>query len=340
MIEYMVRASVLDGYRELVASLDGDANALLSASGVTTAPLQADDWIAYSSFLTLLELSAKTLNCQHFGLLLSREQGINVLGPVGFVMAQAPDIRTALAELSKYFAHHNQGAYINLTVDDGLARWSFESRIGHAFPTIQQSDLAMGIGINIMSLLCGSQWAPKAAYSTRSRPENIRPFRELLRCPIYYDWEGSWVTFNADILDLKISQADSNLHRILKDHLALVAQSYPNNYSDQIKHLIQQAILTGDCSVDSVASYLSITKRTLQRRLKANGASYRDLLEDVRVNMAKRYLKESSSSITALSDMLGYSEVSAFSNAFKISTGESPRAWVHKQHSSEPLALL
>ena len=98
-------------------------------------------------------------------------------------------------------------------------------------------------------------------------------------------------------------------------------------YPDQILYLIRQALMTGDCSVERVAGYLSVTPRTLQRRLKSEGTSYKTLLEDVRYNIATRYLLDSRASLTILADMLGYSELAAFSNAFKTKTGLSPRQW-------------
>jgi AraC-like DNA-binding protein len=61
--------------------------------------------------------------------------------------------------------------------------------------------------------------------------------------------------------------------------------------------------------------------------LKTADTAYKELLEEVRFDMATRYLVDSSSPLSVLADMLGYSELSAFSNAFKLKTGMSPRAW-------------
>ena len=327
MAEYLVRASGLEGFNELVTELGGDADNLRQASGLPAAPLQADDWISYRAFLTLLESTATELDCPHFGLLLSRQQGINILGTVGFVMREAPDVITALAELSKYFALHNQGADITLQVEGGSAQLAFQSKMPGHIPMAQQMDLVLGVGLNIMRLLCGSQWNPQAAYLTHATPENRKPYRALFDCPLHFDAEASMMIFDAGILKMKLSEADGQLHKILQEHLALVKLNYPDSYAAQIKHLIRQALLTGDCSVDRVAGYLSITKRTLQRQLKAEETAYKTLLEEVRFDVATRYLTDSRSSLSLLAEMLGYSELSAFSNAFKQKTGLSPRQW-------------
>ena len=57
----------------------------------------------------------------HFGLHLSRRQGIGMLGDIGHVIQQAPDLRTALRQLSTYLGYHNQGATLTLKVEDNIA---------------------------------------------------------------------------------------------------------------------------------------------------------------------------------------------------------------------------
>ena len=327
MSDYLVRASALEGYDRLVSELGGDPAALRAAAGIQPAPVPHDSWIPYRNFCALLEDSARVLRCSHFGLSLSRYQDISILGTVGFVMREAPDVMTALSELSKYFALHNQGGEVNLSVEAGVACLSFDPKLSGSVRMEQQLDLVLGIGLNIMRLLCGANWNPGAAYITHPEPEDRTPFRKVFDCPIFFDAERGMFTFPEDTLAQTISNADSELHRVLEEHLAMIKLSYPDSYPDQIRYLIRQALMTGDCSIERVAAYLSITTRTLQRRLKSEGTSYKALLEDVRFNIATRYLLDSRAPLTTLADMLGYSELAAFSNAFKSKTGVSPRQW-------------
>jgi AraC-like DNA-binding protein len=73
-----------------------------------------------------------------------------------------------------------------------------------------------------------------------------------------------------------------------------------------------------------VAKRLAMSERTLQRRLAEAGTSYVDLLSEVRSDLAKDYLKSSRTSLTEIAWLLGFSEQSAFSRAFKRWTGSSP----------------
>ncbi|GAB5452793.1 MAG: AraC family transcriptional regulator [Halioglobus sp.] len=325
--DYLVRASALEGFDRLVQELGGDPSALRRAAGIAPGAIPYDSWISYSAFLTLLENSARTLECPHFGLSLSRYQDIGILGSVGFVMRESPDVATALGELSRYFTLHNQGGEVHLAQQGATASLSFEPKMPGSIRTTQQIDLILGMGLKIMRLLCGAQWCPTTVYVTHQEPADRAPLRKLLDCPIVFNAEMCMFTFPQSTLAQKISNADSDLHRVLAQHLSTIRQRFPDSYPDQIRYLIRQALLTGDCSIERVAGYLSITKRTLQRRLRAEGTSYKALLEEVRFNVASRYLLESDASLTSLADMLGYSELSAFSNAFKNQTGLSPRRW-------------
>jgi AraC-like DNA-binding protein len=327
MNEYLVRASALEGFAETVMALGGDPAALLSAVGIPADSKDPEAWLPYSALLRLLELAAVETGCPHFGLELSRQQGPRILGTVGFVMQQAPDVGTALAELSRHFAFHNQGADVSLQVKDGVALLGFHVKDTSSVGSRQQYDLSVGVGINILRLLCGPQWTPRGVYFVHSEPEDLRPFRALLRCPLHFDWDTNMMSFDAGILQQPISQANEQLHRILEQHLIQLKQQFPDNLSAQISHLIRQALLTGDCSIERVSSYLSINKRTLQRQLKSAGTSYKELLENVRFDMATRYLLDSNGSLTNLADMLCYAELSAFSNAFKQRFKRSPRQW-------------
>ena len=331
MTDYLVRASSLQGIRSTVEELGGDTDALLARTGLTGAELEPDSWVSYRSFLLLLEEAARVTECPYFGLRLSRHQDIGILGAVGFVMQQAPDLRTALQELAIHFAHHNQGATLSLKIEEGLAYWIFNCKLEGFAPMRQQGDLAAGIGIDIMRLLCNPQWSPNALYLPHAPPADVRPYKARFGCPILFNWDSMMMVFDAALLDKPIHEANPQLHRLLEEHLRHLQLNSSEDYCGQIRHLIQQAMSTGDCSIEKVAGFLAINKRTLQRQLKEHGTSYKQLLEEVRFNMARRYLSESSGSLTTLADMLCYSELSVFSNAFRRYHGVSAREWKKQQ---------
>lgn len=333
MADYMVRAAALLGMRTTIEELGGNADALLQEVGLSDAELDPESWISYNSFLQLLENAALSTGCQHFGLQLSRHQDIGILGTLGFIIQQAPDLRTALRELTTHFSHHNQGAEVSLNVEGNTAQWRFTCKLEGKLPISQQADQVAGIGVGLIRLLLKPSWSPNAVYSSHAPPQDTRPFKKYFNCPVFFNWDSSYLTFDAAILDSPISESNPQLLRVLQQHLHMMQSKFPNDYCGQIRYLIQQAMNTGDCSIDRVANSLAINKRTLQRQLKTHNTNYKDLLEEVRFDIARGYLLESGGSLTALADMLCYSELSAFSNAFRQRHNVSPREW-KKQHAA------
>jgi AraC-like DNA-binding protein len=74
-----------------------------------------------------------------------------------------------------------------------------------------------------------------------------------------------------------------------------------------------------------IARRLGVSKRTLTRRLAAEGTTFSGVLESLRRNLARRYLAEQELSISQIAWLLGYGEVSSFTHAFKRWAGQTPR---------------
>lgn len=329
MGNYLVRASALQGYGETVRELGGQPDSILVAAGLAGLDLNPEAWIPYSAYLHLLETSARVLDCESFGLQLAKKQDINILGAVGFIIQQAPNVRVAMRELSQYFSHHNQGAVVTSTVREEINYWSFTSRPQQQAPMRQQSDLAAGIATRIMQYL-DMQWKPLAVYLPHSVPADTRPYREYFNCPVFYDSDTTIVTSDAKFLDTPLTEANPRLHQLLETHLADLQDNFSDDFCAKVSFLIKQALMTGDCSVDRVAASLAVNKRTLQRRLRDTGTSYKHLLEEVRFEIALNFLRETEGSLTLLAHMLCYSELSVFTNAFRKRYGMSPGQWRKK----------
>ncbi|GAB7205195.1 hypothetical protein OS31_21120 [Dickeya oryzae] len=90
---------------------------------------------------------------------------------------------------------------------------------------------------------------------------------------------------------------------------------------------LRQVLSQGEPSLDEVAESIGLSSWSLQRRLKDEGITFTQLVEKVRCEMATHYLQQRQLSISEMAFLLGYSEVSAFSRAFRRWFGISPRQW-------------
>lgn len=337
--EFFVRAAALHGFNALLADFGCAADPILVQCGIDPQSLESPDTpIAYRDFLHALHLACEATGLPSFGLHLSTRQPMSILGPVGFAMAEAPQLGAALKELADYFHLHSSGAVVQLLVEDGTACWRFEMLMPNMPGIRAQEDLAAALGVKFIRQFLGDEWDPDYVMLQRSTPPSAGPYRAIFRCPIHFEADSTQLVFSADLLNQPLTSANRQLHDILNRHL----QMLDNNISALARTDIQKTILlclkSGDCSLDHVAARSAMSPRTLQRRLQEEGTSFRRELDHVRVRIAQRHLAESKMSVTDLSDLLGFSDLAAFSRAFHRQNGMSPRQWrssVASQHSRD-----
>jgi AraC-like DNA-binding protein len=100
-----------------------------------------------------------------------------------------------------------------------------------------------------------------------------------------------------------------------------------DDISGQVRGLIRHSIGHGCCTLGQVATSLAISPRTLQRRLAAQGVTFKDLVIELRMELACQLLEGTNIPMGRLAQRVGYTEASAFTRAFRQHTGKTPRLW-------------
>ena len=114
---------------------------------------------------------------------------------------------------------------------------------------------------------------------------------------------------------------------MLDRHAEELLAKYPPRDSliDQVRNVIADEFRGGEPSLERIADHLGLTPRTLQRKLQELGTSYNDVLDQMRRQLAERYLREPQMAICEVAYLLGFSESSSFHRAFKRWTGVTPK---------------
>lgn len=173
--------------------------------------------------------------------------------------------------------------------------------------------------------------------------KKIRPRRVELTCPAtvhpqaYREHLGPNIrfgcpvgTFYFDKAELEAPLAGSTpdvakaTDRIAEQYLEALD---PHKVASQVRRLLVTLLPAGKADQDRVASQLHRSTSTLQRQLQAEGTSYRDVLDDTRKGLAEEYLRQGKLSHAQIAYLLGFSDQSNFSRAFKRWTHKSPRAF-------------
>ena len=128
-------------------------------------------------------------------------------------------------------------------------------------------------------------------------------------------------------LALPIVKADPGLCAVLDRHAEGLIAKYSRNDTlvEQVRTMIKDELSGGNASVERIADSLSMSGRTLQRKLREHGTSHQELLDQMRRDLALRYLQEPEMAICEVAYLLGFSESSALHRAFKRWTGKTPK---------------
>lgn len=160
-------------------------------------------------------------------------------------------------------------------------------------------------------------------------PGNIDEYRRIFRCPVSFSEEESSVTFDTSLLDVRLRGANAELLNVLEGHVEAFLAHLPRStdFAARVQQAVADGIQDGRFGLEATARALHMSPRTVQRRLRAESTSHREILDGVRKELAQRYLRERDLSVDQVAYFLGFSEPSAFHRAFRRWTGMTPAGY-------------
>jgi AraC-like DNA-binding protein len=318
----MVQAQSLRGYRELVSDLGGNPGRFLRRAGIEPQALnQAAAFISFGSLIDLLEHSAAELRCPDFGLRLAERQDIGILGTLAVAMRYSATVGEALECASKYLHVYNDAIAFNVEIedDDDQARLVFDVLVQHAPRWRQTAEHGVGLASRIVTLLSEGRchlekvWFPHAAVTDEET------YRSRFDAQLTFLSGRLGLAYAATDLDVPITEQNRELHDLATIHLDRQLSRGRTPFTTQVRQAIEAHLGTGTCGHREVAGALYVHPRTMQRRLKEEGTNFEHIKDDVRRDLAERYLSQPDVSLTQVTALLDYSEQSAL--------GRSCRRW-------------
>lgn len=175
--------------------------------------------------------------------------------------------------------------------------------------------------------LTGQPIEPVAAYFCADNVRRPEEYRRVFGDHCRFAMTEDALVLATDDLQRPLRQANHYVHTIIRDRVEDVQKllARGDGLAEVVRQVIAEDLHRGGVTSEYVASRLNISRQTLHRRLSRDGVSFRSLLADTRRERARRYLKQGDGKIEHLSELLGYSEPSAFFKAFRSWFGCSPR---------------
>lgn len=314
----LVSAKVLSGYVRTVESLGHDPVPIILAAGLTPELLiKPNYWdvISLDKIVDLLRRSSEITGCGHLGALIGYNQKFSDLGDLGQLVKLSSDIESALHTFIRYLhLYWQQAARIRIE--------KIGSRSYLHLETLSTEDPAQffeGIFIAIcrmLELLSGKRFQVTEVQFAHRTSSDVRVYSKMFKAPVKFNQEKNLLVFSSDQLNIPIDSSDEHLKRILHRYIENLNARYKDDIVSKVNELIERSMQAEKCSVDSVASMLSVHRRTLHRMLKKQGTSFTQLLEQYRQAKSKHLLIHTELQVTAIASSLGYSDSPAFNHAF------------------------
>lgn len=333
----LIRTTSFIGFRELTRELGGDADAMLDRFHINPALLDDEDArLPLSALVGLLEHAANSLDCPDFGLRMAKYQDMQILGPIAVIALSCATVGQALTDIVRFISYHSPGIELELnTRDSQLTQWVITLNLPQVRYKRQMTELALGVALNAMKLLCGSNFAPYAVSLTSSSTLPPATYRRYFASRVLTGEAHNALVMTAEQLARPIEQQNYNLHRTLEDYLQQHSLQNGSDLVAQVNKLISRLLPTHRCRLPTVAEQLGLHPRVLQRRLGELDMHFDELLEGIRKELTEQYLAERHMPISQIAGLLGYSEQSVLNRACKRWFGLTPLAFRRKLLSME-----
>ena len=327
-VEGIVRAAPLLGIAPLLRDRGIEPADILASVGLDPRTLDdGENCIPYWVAGLLLQRCVDVTGCAYFGLLVGQRATLASLGILGEVMRHSPSVHVALRSLILHLHLQTRGGMPTFIVEGETARFGYAIYQPEIFGVAHGYDLVLAFEFNILKALCGSHWLPSEILLSRSKPHDVRPYEQFFRSPLRFDAARPAIVFGKRWLEHPTPEADVPQYLGLLRAITDQEEQRPVDRIDQVRRAIRTAISGGMASESLISQILSIPTRTLRRRLAAEGTTFRTLLEEGYYEFSRQLLTHGEMTTAEIAEALNYSDVSAFTRAFRRWTDLPPAAW-------------
>ena len=166
---------------------------------------------------------------------------------------------------------------------------------------------------------------PKSVHFSHPCNGDIKNYQDFFQCPVYFNSDYTGINFDSSLLQQPLVGFNPELLKLLMGYADMIVDKKQKGAdNDLITRFILKRLPEKVPSIIEAAEHLGISQRTLQRKIKERGTSFKYMVEDVRKEYAFSYLLNTNYKMSYIAQILGYAEQSVFHRAFKRWTGITP----------------
>jgi AraC-like DNA-binding protein len=338
-------ASALNSERDLASipmaqgGLSRLAIARLKSAGAPVAPLlkrvgltpeliaEPEERLSVRSQIALLEEAAIALKDDCIGFTLARDFDLREIGLLYYVMACSQTLGDALKRIARYSKMTNEALVFGYREGNRLIiSLSYSGVPRHS--DRHQIEFCMFAALRICRVLTGQNLVPQQFSFSHYRSEGTSEMARFVGTKVEFGADTDEFAFNIDARALPLVHSDPYLNDLLLKYCEAVLADRTGDKSQlrtRVENAISSVLPHGRVLVKDVARSLGMSERTLARKLSDEGLNFTEILQQLRRDLAVRYLDDRKLHVSKIAWLLGFHEVSAFTHACKRWTGKTPR---------------
>lgn len=189
-------------------------------------------------------------------------------------------------------------------------------------------DAAIAALFQMCKITYGPELKAEKVSISHSKPDCAEQFNDFFGVSVEFNAKESQIFFNKQTFETKLTSSNPDLARMNDQIVIKYLNSFDKtNISMRVREHIIEQLTNGIPQQDQIAISLNLSLRSLQRKLSDEGTSYKEILDDTRLQLSKQYLMGSNRPIIEIGFLLGFSEPGNFARAFRRWTGASPHEY-------------
>ena len=303
-----------------------DAQALFKACHVplqtTTDPMLRLTNVEISR---LFKASVEATGDPTFGLLVGQNMHPGNLHALGYALMASTSLRDYAQRLSNYYKIVSQSA--NIQVEETADEFRIVTVVEAQDICWETHDAFCALLVRFIRFIYNPDFNPLRVELMRPEPSgNIAPYTDYFKCDIRFSSPDVVFAIDPGLIDKALPGASRELAQMHdQTTMQYLKRMEKQDIVNRVRTMIVEELSSSAITKQRVADKLCMSPRSLQMKLAAKSTSFQEILDGTRHSLALGYMDQSAISITEAAYLLGFSDVSNFTRAFKRWTGKSPR---------------
>lgn len=328
---YYARNLVLQHALNLAGTYGVNPAGILEYCGISEQTAwQPGGFVPTEKIIEVVERCAAMSRRNDFGLHWGGRADYRTFGTLGIAIGHHRIIGRALGAVGEYMMKLNVGHQLSLKRDDRIATVEMKILAPTSMDPRHYTEGMSLLLIRFANLLTGGEWAPQVVRFKHARMAGLHAYEKAFGCPVQFNQSSNSADALRSDFEKRFDFEASPVHAMMR---ALIEGQGERNRKqsslpEKVAIILPQLLPGGNATTSRVASLLNMSPRTFQRRLAEEGASFKQIVADVRENILRRQVAAGSVTGDQLASTLGFSEASAASRFIRQKLGRTTRELV------------